>query len=131
MTISLKSKVQVPVLRQPPVTLWIYSFFTKFTLRIKYCNFNWFPGVEILWKCTVSTKFWKIRPKLCGNCAFPQNSHTRKLGKITVAVYAVLMTTNFSKLCKSWSFLPNWEYYKISMTLTSENLSINKVSVGT
>ena len=25
-----------------------------------------------------------IRPKLCGNCAFPQNFHTRKLGEITV-----------------------------------------------
>ena len=24
------------------------------------------------------------RPKLCGNCAFPQNFHTRKLGEITV-----------------------------------------------
>ena len=23
-------------------------------------------------------------PKLCGNCAFPQNFHTRKLGEITV-----------------------------------------------
>ena len=25
-----------------------------------------------------------IPPKLCGNCAFPQNFHTRKLGEITV-----------------------------------------------
>ena len=25
-----------------------------------------------------------IRPKLCGNCAFPQNFHTRKSGEITV-----------------------------------------------
>ena len=25
-----------------------------------------------------------IRPKLCGSCAFSQNFHTRKLGKITV-----------------------------------------------
>ena len=25
-----------------------------------------------------------ICPKLCGNCAFPQNFHTRKLGEITV-----------------------------------------------
>ena len=29
------------------------------------------------------------RPKLCENCAFPQNLHTRKLGEIT-AFYAVL-----------------------------------------
>ena len=28
------------------------------------------------------------RPKLCGNCAFPKNFHTRKLGEITV-FYAV------------------------------------------
>ena len=28
------------------------------------------------------------RPKLCGNCAFPQNFHTRKLGENTV-FYAV------------------------------------------
>ena len=28
------------------------------------------------------------RPKLCGNCAFPQNFHTMKLGEITV-FYAV------------------------------------------
>ena len=27
-------------------------------------------------------------PKLCGNCAFPQNFHTRKLGELT-ALYAV------------------------------------------
>ena len=31
--------------------------------------------MKILWK--------GIRPKLCGNCAFPQNFHTRKLGEIT------------------------------------------------
>ena len=40
--------------------------------------------MEILWKDTVSAKFWAIRPKLCGNCAFPQNFHTRKLVQITV-----------------------------------------------
>ena len=33
---------------------------------------------------TVSALFWAIRPKLCGNCAFPQNFHTRQLGQITV-----------------------------------------------
>ena len=29
------------------------------------------------------------RPKLCGNCTFPQNFHTMKLGEITV-FYAVI-----------------------------------------
>ena len=32
-------------------------------------------------------------PKLCGNCAFPQNFHTRKLGEITV-LYAVPVQIN-------------------------------------
>ena len=35
------------------------------------------------------------RPKLCGNCAFPQNFHTRKLGEITV-FFAVNVTDSES-----------------------------------
>ena len=58
-------------------------------------NFTKFPSVEILWKSTVSTWFRAIHPKLCGNCTFPQNFHTRKLGEITV-FYAVLITPNFT-----------------------------------
>ena len=42
-------------------------------------NFIWISGVETLWKGTVSAKF----QKLCGNCVFPQNFYTRKLGEIT------------------------------------------------
>ena len=48
----------------------------------------WFPGVEILWKHTVSAVFRVIRPKLCGNCAFLQKFHIMKFGVITV-IYAV------------------------------------------
>ena len=33
------------------------------------------------------------RPKLCGNCTFPQNFHTKKLGEITV-FFAVNYTVN-------------------------------------
>ena len=40
--------------------------------------------MEILWKSTVSAKFRANLPKLCGNCAFPQNLHTRKSVEITV-----------------------------------------------
>ena len=40
--------------------------------------------MEILWKSAVSAEFRANRPKLCGNCAFPQNFHTRKVGEITV-----------------------------------------------
>ena len=31
-------------------------------------------------KAQFSHSFGRYRPKLCGNCAFPQNFHTRKLG---------------------------------------------------
>ena len=47
----------------------------------KYRNFTWFPDVEILRKGIV---FRAIHPKLCGDCAFPQNFHTRKSGEMTV-----------------------------------------------
>ena len=36
-------------------------------------------------------------PKLCGNCAFPQNFRTRKLGEITV-FYAVVIA--FKDTCE-------------------------------
>ena len=52
----------------------------------KYRNFTWFPGVEILRKLC-------DRPKLCGNCAFPRNFHTRKSGEISV-FFAVLRIKN-------------------------------------
>ena len=51
----------------------------KYPALQKYRNFTEFPGVEILWKGTVL-----IHQKLCGNCAFLQNFHTRKLGEIAV-----------------------------------------------
>ena len=51
--------------------------------------------MKILWKDTVSAKFRANRPKLCGNCAFPQNFLTRKLGEITV-FYAVEGNNNKS-----------------------------------
>ena len=57
---------------------------------IKYRSFTQFSGVEILRKGTISAQFRVIRPKLCGNCAFPQNCHTRELGEITV-FFAVII----------------------------------------
>ena len=37
----------------------------------------------LVWKFCGKAQF-AIRPKLCGNCAFPQHFHTRKLGELTV-----------------------------------------------
>ena len=63
--------------------------------------------MEILWKGTVSVEFCRIRLKLCGNCAFPQNFNTRKLGEITVfyAVYRIETShrPNLNTLCVHYS----------------------------
>ena len=48
---------------------------------------------EILWKFCEKAQF-PNRPKLCGNCAFPQNFPTRKLGEITV-FYAVVTRVSY------------------------------------
>ena len=56
----------------------------------KYRNFTWFSGVEILRKGIVSAQFRANCPKLCGNCVFPQNFHTRKSGEITIQNIIVL-----------------------------------------
>ena len=42
-------------------------------------------------------EFWVKRPKLCGNCTFPQHFQTRKLGEILVFCL-VSFKTLFGKL---------------------------------
>ena len=49
--------------------------------------------MEISWKGTGSAKFRANHPKLYGNCAFPQNFLTTKLGEITVR-YCGTVTVN-------------------------------------
>ena len=50
--------------------------------------------VMLLWLISVDIYegHYHHYPKLCGNCTFPQNFRTRKLGEITV-FYAVQMLT--------------------------------------
>ena len=62
----------------------ILRYLTQRFQNIKYCNLTFFHGASISWKSTVSTEFRAICWKLCRNCAFPQNLHTRKLGEISV-----------------------------------------------
>ena len=52
--------------------------------KFTYFYFTYFTDVRILWKDTVSSYFRVTCPKLCGNCAFSQNSHAKKLGEIKV-----------------------------------------------
>ena len=49
-----------------------------FIHRTKQRHFTEFPSVVILLKHTGSAEFRENQPKLYGNCAFPQNFHTRK-----------------------------------------------------
>ena len=60
--------------------------------------------MEVLWKGTVSAYFRANRPKLCGNCSFPQNFHTRKLGEITV--FFVVYNVNQCQLEQKLRFPP-------------------------
>ena len=76
----------------------------SFKHYVKYRNITNFPGVEILWKGTVSTKFRANPPKLYGNCAFPQNLYTRKFTKIAV-FYAV-------KAAAEESFISRFNLYR-------------------
>ena len=45
-----------------------------------------------------------IHLKLCGNCSFPENFYTRKLGEITVffAVFVTLVTSIGTEIRRSW-----------------------------
>ena len=44
---------------------------------------KWFFSVKQSGRLHNKLKLWVNRLKLCGNCAFPQNFHTRKFGEIT------------------------------------------------
>ena len=57
--------------------------FHKILLR-KIPQFHLLPGMEILLKGTVSTKFWENCQKLCRNFSVLQNFRTKWLGEITI-----------------------------------------------
>ena len=77
----------------------------------------------------VSTKFWVIRPKLCGHCAFQQNFHTRILDE-TVIFYAVAVSlwkgTSLYHSMLRWK-LANWRY-PVKYYLTKSDYSIEPFS---
>ena len=60
--------------------------------------------MEILWKGKVSTESRTIRPKLYGDCTFPQNFHTMKLEEITVFYEAFYIHVNFLQFLKCITF---------------------------
>ena len=79
-------------------TVWNTVISSNF-LVWKFCGKTQFPhsfGREILWKGTVSAVVSANRPKLCRNCAFPQNFHTKKLGEIALFYVVVVFTLQLS-----------------------------------
>ena len=99
-------KTQHPQLKK--LKIWRSKSFKSLTPSLKnyhirqckkYRNFTWFPSVEILRKGTVSN-----RPKLCGNCVFPQNFDTRKTGEVTV-FFAVRYSNQFSNIVNTQASL--------------------------
>ena len=64
----------------------------------KVSNFHLFPGADILLNGAVSEECPAIRLKLCGNCAFPQNFHTGKLGEISVLYLVIVIKLNLGGL---------------------------------
>ena len=68
---------------------------------LDYTEKNTVISTNILaWNFCGKAQFWALCPKLCRNCAFPQNVHARKLGEITV-FFALLvrMSLFYNKNC--------------------------------
>ena len=65
-----------------------------FTLKINFIQTKIIQFSESTFKIKVTLA---IRPILCGNCAFPQNFHTRKLGEITV--FYTVTFLDFADIC--------------------------------
>ena len=70
-------------------------------LLSKVSSFHLFPGADILLNGAVSEECPAIRLKLCGNCAFPQNFHTGKLGEISVLYLVIVIKLNLGGLFRS------------------------------
>ena len=69
---------------------------------VKYWNFTWFSGVEILWKCTISTGFWE---KLCVSAKLPIQIIQMKLfSKIKVRLRYFCVMNHCTKRVRIQSF---------------------------
>ena len=64
-----------------------------------------FSLISVLWKRTISVEFRANRLKLCENCAFPQNVHTKKSGEITVFYVVKAGHSEISSAKLNWSVI--------------------------
>ena len=73
--------------------------------------------------------------KLRGNCAFPQNYHTRKLGEITVILRSVYKVENSPVLLKIQRHIQNslkhikWSFMQTSKRLKAVNYFHQKLQL--
>ena len=85
-----KNTIQLNQLKGSSILDYLIFCFTQFfhTAQNTVVSHNFLVG-KFCEKARFPNSFGQFatRPKLCGNCAFPQNFHTRKLGEIT-AFYA-------------------------------------------
>ena len=58
----------------------------------------------LVWKFCGKAQFPNSFGKLCRNCAFPQNFHTRKLGEITVFSAVLVWAQTFEKTRRNINF---------------------------
>ena len=77
-----------------------------------------------------------IRPKLCGDCAFPQNFHTRKLDKIMVFYAVTRSSWNITFACLFYNrnfeelFTPNkLELIKAPLWISNKRIAVEQLKV--
>ena len=89
---------------------------------VKYRNFTWFFRVEIFWKSTVSVEFRASHLKLCGNCAFPQNFHTRKQCPATPLLLMIVRASRKSSRKRSWFHIQSGNKFCQLVTFMQDSL---------
>ena len=97
--IRRKLRILSHLLKKPLMENFIFWAIGVETVRIHIRNFRILHSVNYFVQDCRSIQNFVNHPKLCGNCAFQPNFHTRKLGEILV-FYAVVLHSpnkNFNK----------------------------------
>ena len=82
------------------IVLFIYCWSKELT-SIEFCKLELGIDKRTVVDWNNCTQFLANRTKLYGNCDFPQNFHTRKLGEISV-FYAAFVLFTFWLSCGKW-----------------------------
>ena len=117
------------------MNFWLANMFYQKKLVRKSCYSEkiWiFAVAQIIkstdWHCKETIA---IHPKLCGNCTFPQNSHTRKLGEIRVFYVVIRTISSKLKSLNAYNFFRVTNFFeictflKVTLILNSASLLLN------